>query len=198
MYNSPALAHILYAMIKIASRRENERKSEMTETIKMKNVKSEEHNAFLCYVLWIALAEAVGALAGWITREGNQYFNTSVAHPPFTAPSWVFPLAWTALYALMGIGSARVFMAHRSASRSRALAVFIVQLVFNFFWPILFFNIGSYSLALVWIAALFIISIMMTAAFRRIDDAAGLLQVPYLIWLGYAIYLNAGVWLMTK
>lgn len=190
--------HILYAMNKIALWRENERILKMTETIKMKNVREEEHNALLCYVLWIALAEAVGALAGWITRTGNEYFNTSVEHPPFTAPSWVFPVAWTALYALMGIGAARVFMAHRSASRNRALAVFTVQLIFNFFWPILFFNIASYGLALVWIAALFVISVMMMVAFRRIDDAAGLLQVPYLIWLGYAAYLNAGVWLMTR
>lgn len=170
----------------------------MTETIKMKNVKSEEHNAFLCYVLWIALAEAVGALTGWITREGSRYFNNSMEHPPFTAPSWVFPAAWTALYALMGIGAARVFMAHRSASRNRALAVFIVQLVFNFFWPILFFNIAAYGTALIWLVALFVISVFMTVAFRRIDDAAGLLQIPYLIWLGYAAYLNAGMWLMAR
>lgn len=170
----------------------------MTETIKMKNVRSEEHNAFLCYVLWIALAEGVGALSGWVTRAGNQYFHTSMEHPPFTAPAWVYPVAWVTLYALMGIGAARVFMAHRSASRTRTLAVFIVQLVFNFFWPILFFNMDAYGLALVWLGALFAIAAMMTAAFRRVDNAAGLLQVPYLLWLGYAAYINAGVWLMTR
>ena len=166
----------------------------MTETIK---IKRDEHSAVLPYVLWIALAEGVGALSGWVTRAGSEYFNTQIAHPPLTAPSWVFPIAWAILYALMGIGAARVFLKRRSASRSRTLTVFIVQLVMNFFWPVLFFNVEAYGLALIWLAALLVVTAAMTIAFRRMDDTAGMLQIPYLFWLGYAAYINAGVWLIT-
>ena len=166
----------------------------MTETIEFKKI---GQNRVLAYVLWIALAEAVGALAGFVTRAGSEYFNTAMEHPPFTAPAWLFPIAWAVLYALMGIGAARVYLAPRNASRSRTLTIFVAQLVVNFFWPVIFFNLEAYAVALIWLVALFVVSLIMTIAFRRIDDAAGYLQVPYLIWLGYAAYINAGVWLMT-
>ena len=167
----------------------------MTETIEFKKV---GQNKVLTYVLWIALAEGVGALSGWVTRAGSEYFNTQVEHPPFTAPAWLFPIAWAILYALMGIGAARVYMAPRNASRSRTLAVFIVQLVVNFFWPVIFFNLEAYGLALIWLGALFVIAALMTVAFRRIEESAGYLQIPYLVWLGYAAYINAGVWMMMR
>ena len=167
----------------------------MTETMEFKKV---GQNRAVAYVLWIALAEAVGALAGWVTRAGSEYFNTQLEHPPLTAPSWVFPVAWAILYALMGIGAARVYLAPRNASRSRTLAVFVVQLVVNFFWPVIFFNLEAYGVALIWLAALIAVSAAMAIAFRRIDESAGYLQIPYLIWLGYAAYINAGVWLMMR
>ena len=166
----------------------------MTETVEFKRMT--KHPA-LTYAAWIALSEGVGALSGFVTRAGSRYFNTAMEHPPFTAPSWVFPIAWSILYALMGIGAARVYLSPRNASRSRTLAVFVVQLVVNFFWPILFFNVEAYGLALIWLVALFVVAALMAVAFRRIDDAAGLMQIPYLVWLGYAGYINAGVWLMT-
>ena len=167
----------------------------MTETIEFKRAGK---SAVLPYVLWIALAEGVGALSGWVTRAGSEYFNTQLAHPPLTAPSWVFPIAWAILYALMGIGAARVFLSRRGPSRSRTLTVFVVQLVMNFFWPILFFNAEAYGLALIWLVALFAVAAAMTLAFRRVENTAGLLQIPYLFWLGYAAYINAGVWLMMR
>lgn len=166
----------------------------MTETIEFKRI---GQSKALVYVLWIALAEAVGALAGFVTRAGSEYFDTVMEHPPFTAPAWVFPIAWAVLYALMGIGAARVYLAPRNASRSRTLAVFVVQLVVNFFWPVIFFDLEAYAVALIWLAVLFTVSVLMAIAFRRIDDAAGYIQIPYLIWLGYAAYINAGVWLLT-
>ena len=167
----------------------------MTETIEFKKI---GQSRIAAYALWIALAEGVGALAGWVTRAGAEYFNTQIEHPPFTAPAWAFPVAWAILYALMGIGAARVYLSRKSASRSRTLTVFVVQLVVNFFWPVLFFNVEAFGLSLVWLGALFVISAAMAFAFRRIDDAAGALQIPYLIWLGYAAYINAGVWLMMR
>ena len=76
------------------------------------------------YLLWILLAEAVGGLAGWLTREDAKIYTDRIAQPPLSPPHLVFPVAWTILYALMGIGAARVSLAPDGPRRSRALAVF--------------------------------------------------------------------------
>lgn len=62
------------------------------------------------YVMGIALAEAVGALSGWLSRGGREVFRTAVTKPPLLPPDWVFPVVWAILYALMGIGAARVWL----------------------------------------------------------------------------------------
>ena len=95
------------------------------------------------YLLWILLAEAVGGLAGWLIREDVKIYTDSIAQPPLSPPALVFPVAWTILYALMGIGAARVALAPDSPERSRALAVFGLQLGMNFLWSILFFQVPA-------------------------------------------------------
>ena len=93
------------------------------------------------YAFWILLAEGVGTLSGWLTREGTQVYEQTVTQPPLSPPGWVFPVVWTILYALMGIGAARVYLAPASNNRSRALLLFLIQLAFNFLWSIVFFNL---------------------------------------------------------
>lgn len=93
------------------------------------------------YAVWILLSEAVGALSGFLTRSGAEQYSEAIAKPPLSPPPIVFPIVWGILFALMGIGAARVYLSHASAARSRALAVFFLQLGFNFFWSIIFFNL---------------------------------------------------------
>ena len=106
------------------------------------------------YFLWILLAEAVGGLAGWLTREDVKIYTDSIAQPPLSPPALVFPVAWTILYALMGIGAARLALASDSPQRSRALAVFGLQLGMNFLWSILFFKFQLFGFSLLWLIAL--------------------------------------------
>lgn len=98
------------------------------------------------YAFWILIAEAVGALSGWLTREGTKIFGETVAQPPLSPPMLVFPIVWGILYALMGISAARVYMAPASTERSRGLNLYIAQLVVNFFWSLIFFNAQAYGL----------------------------------------------------
>ena len=149
------------------------------------------------YFLWILLAEAVGGLAGWLTREDVKIYTDSIAQPPLSPPPLVFPVAWTILYALMGIGAARVSLAPDGPRRSRALAVFGLQLGMNFLWSILFFKFQLFGLALVWLIALWGAILWMASAFSRVDKAAGRLQIPYLVWVAFAGYLNLGVWILN-
>ena len=144
--------------------------------------------------------EAVGALSGWLTREGTRLYNTdrSIQRPPLSPPGFLFPIVWTILYALMGIGAARICEAPVSRDRSRALAIFFLQLAFNFFWSILFFNLRAYGWALVWLVILWILILGMIICFWRVDRTAALLQIPYLLWVTFAAYLNYAIWSLNR
>ncbi len=139
----------------------------------------------------------MGALSGWITRNGTKIFNQMVNKPPLTPPPLVFPIVWGLLFLLMGIGAARISLSEASRARSLGLNLFIVQLVVNFFWSPIFFNLQAYGLALFWLVLLIVLVVAMILVFYKTDPAAAWLQVPYLIWLVFAAYLNAGVWLLN-
>ena len=155
-------------------------------------------NNWKTYAFWILLSEAVGALSGWLTREGMKVYEQTVTQPPLSPPSWVFPVVWATLYALMGVGAARVYLAPASNNRSRGLLLFLVQLAFNFLWSIIFFNLQAYFFALVWLLALWALILWMILRFRRVDKPAAWLQVPYLLWVTFAVYLTFGVWLLNR
>ena len=146
------------------------------------------------YLGWILLSEAVGGLAAFLTRDGVEYFNLLVEKPPLSPPGALFPWVWAVLYLLMGIGAARVYLSPPSAERSRGLLFFGLQLAFNFVWSIFFFNLEAYGLSFVWLAALWALILLMTLSFRKVDAWAGRLQIPYLLWVLFAGYLNLGVW----
>lgn len=139
------------------------------------------------------MAEAVGALSGWLTREGMQLYAQTIVKPPLSPPGWVFPVVWTILYALMGIGAAKIYQAPPSGNRSLGLNLFVVQLVVNFFWSPLFFNLRAYGFAFVWLLLLWGLVLWMSLVFRKVDPTAAKLQIPYLLWLTFAAYLNLGI-----
>lgn len=150
------------------------------------------------YGLWILLTEAVGALSGWLSREGMQVYNEVAAQPALSPPGWVFAVVWTVLYGLMGIGAARIYLAPVSKDRSVALNIFVAQLVVNFFWSLLFFNAQAFGFALIWLLLLWALVAGMILAFRKVDPLAAWLQLPYLLWVTFAAYLNCAVWLLNR
>ena len=149
-------------------------------------------------MFWILLAEAVGALSGWLTREGIQIYAQTIVKPPLSPPGWVFPVVWAILYVLMGIGAARVYQAPVSKARSLGLNLFIAQLVVNFFWSPIFFNLQAFGLAFFWLLLLWGLVLWMILAFRKVEPLAAKLQIPYLLWLTFAAYLNLGVWYLNR
>lgn len=150
------------------------------------------------YAVWIALAEAVGALSGWLTREGARVYEASVSKPPLSPPGIVFPIVWAILFALMGIGAARIYQAPASGGRSRSLAIFLVQLAVNFFWSIIFFEFQAFGFAFLWLLLLWGLIVWMILSFRKVDRPAAWLQIPYLLWVTFAAYLNLGVWMLER
>ena len=150
------------------------------------------------YVFWIAVTEAVGLVAGLLTREATQIYKTTVEKPPLSPPAILFPIVWTVLYALMGVSAARVSLTKSSAQRKNAIYIYVAQLVFNFFWSIIFFNFQAFGFAFIWILVLWALILAMILKFRKIDMTAGNLQIPYLVWVTFAAYLNIGVWFLNR
>ena len=146
------------------------------------------------YLSWILLSEAVGALSGWLTREGTKLYAQTIVKPPLSPPGWVFPLVWAILYALMGIGAARIYLTPPSKARSLGLNLFVAQLVVNFFWSPIFFNLQAFGFAFLWLLLLWTLVLWMILTFRKVDPLAAKMQIPYLLWLTFAAYLNLGVW----
>lgn len=143
----------------------------------------------------VAIPLAAGGLSAWITKDGMKAFET-VNQPPLTPPMWLFPVVWSILFVLMGIASYLVVM--QKGEDTKALTLYAVQLIFNFFWSIWFFNLGWYLFAFLWLVALWILIIATTVAFYRISKPAAWLMLPYLVWVVFAGYLNLGVWWLNR
>lgn len=149
------------------------------------------------YALFVGLSVGVGALSGLLSRPGMEGFRETVAQPPLSPPAFLFPIVWTVLYVLMGIGAARVWLTEPSELRSQGINLFIAQLVVNFFWSLIFFDARCFPLAFLWLLLLWGLVAWMIITFRKVDPKAALLQVPYLLWLTFAAYLSAGVWVLN-
>lgn len=149
------------------------------------------------WLVCIALPLAVGSLAGFITKDSFEIYS-QLNLPPFSPPGWVFPVAWTLLYLTMGIASGLVLSSGASQEQvMRALRLYILQLAVNFLWPILFFGQSLYLVSFFWLLLLLLLVILVTIWFYRIIPSAGILFIPYLVWLIFAGYLNLGVYILN-
>ena len=93
------------------------------------------------YACWIIFTEAVGALSGWLTREGAEIYNATIEKPALSPPAIVFPIVWGILFALMGIGAARIYTSPASNARSRSLLLFSPN------WPSIFSGVSFFLIS---------------------------------------------------
>ena len=145
-----------------------------------------------------AISVLVGLLSAFLTRK-NMDLESYATLPPLAPPMWLFPVVWTILYILMGVGAGFIYNRRETdegAVRS-ALMTFLFQLFINFIWSIVFFNLKSVLLALVLLAVLIAAVVRMTVQFWRIDPLAGKLQIPYIVWLAVAFYLNLAILILN-
>lgn len=148
-------------------------------------------------IIAVAIPLGVGIFASLLSADTMQTFQT-LKKPFLAPPAWLFPVAWTILYVLMGIASYRVWTAVAIGERRKqALTLYGIQLAFNFFWTLIFFNLGEYFFALVWLVALWILIFLTKRQFGTIDKLAEYMLVPYLIWVAFAGYLNLGIWILN-
>lgn len=145
-------------------------------------------------VISILIPLGVGGLAGLISGGGMDNFS-SLNKPLFSPPGWLFPIAWTILYLLMGLAAYLIWDSEAPEQKKRtALVLYGVQLVVNFLWPILFFSLSWYFADFLWILLLWVLILLTTVKFYRISPRAGDLMLPYLLWVTFAAYLNWGIY----
>ena len=149
------------------------------------------------FIICLVIPLAVGGIAALLTGGGMDTFET-LNQPPLSPPGWLFPVVWSILYAFMGIGAARISLQSPSTQRNQALNLYIGQLIVNFFWSLIFFNAQRFGFAFFWILLLLVLVVLMTLAFRKLEPAAGWLQIPYILWLLFATYLSLGVWYLNR
>lgn len=144
-------------------------------------------------IIYSLLPIVGGALVGLIISGYMNYGD--MVKPPLSPPSYIFPIVWTILYILMGIS---YFIATKDNGNDKELnQIYILQLLVNFFWPIIFFVLKMYFTAFFWIILLLILVIIMIKELLKNNKISGYLQIPYLIWLLFATYLNIGIFLLN-
>lgn len=149
------------------------------------------------YIISIGIALGVGILSGLLSMGAMEDYAQYITKPPLSPPGWLFPVVWTILYTLMGISAARVWLTKDSVARSTGLNLYVAQLIVNFFWSLIFFNAQAFGFAVIWLLLLWVLVLLMILQFYKADKLAALLQIPYLIWLTFAAYLNIGVWYLN-
>lgn len=147
----------------------------------------------------IAVPLGIGFIISLFTRDAMGKFS-SFNQPPLAPPAWLFPVAWTILYVLMGLASYFIWKkgydsrkaADKSASRT-ALIIYGIQLVFNFIWTPLFFSLGWYWFAFAWLMIMWVLIIVLMVKTFKISRPAFWMLLPYIIWCTFAAYLNCGI-----
>lgn len=147
-------------------------------------------------VLLIVLPILVGYASSILTREMIEHYDV-LNKPPLSPNSMVFPIVWSILYLLMGIAAALVYSSNDSESRTMGLIFHFIQLVFNFFWSIIFFNLKSYLVAFIWLILMWLTVFSMIMNYRRVSTVATILNIPYICWLTFAGYLNLMVYILN-
>ena len=148
----------------------------------------------LTSLFFVILCLVVGYISGLMQAASLETWYPFITKSPITPPAAVFPVVWTILYTLMGIASYIVLESPSSVESSKkAFSMYFLQLFFNFFWSIIFFGLGAFEIAFAWLCILLALIVITTVRFGRIDKWAGILILPYIVWVTFAGYLNVAI-----
>lgn len=141
-------------------------------------------------LFYVISAELIGALSAWISGDFTEFFER-YNNPPLQPPAWLFPVVWIILYAAMGYSA---YLINSSAAsrdaKMRAMQIYWGQLAVNFLWSIVFFRLEALWLAFTVIIVLTALIALMIYDFKKIKPAAACINIPYLLWVLFAVYLN--------
>ena len=146
------------------------------------------------YVKSILIPVLVGGIVGWLISSSIDY--NSLQKPPLAPPSIVFPIVWTILYVLMGVSYG--ILKSNDLTNADIDKIYYLQLGVNAFWSIFFFLLKWRLFSAIWIVFLAVLVAVMIYKFYKQNKTAGLIQIPYLLWVLFATYLNIGIYLLNR
>jgi translocator protein len=150
------------------------------------------------FIISLLISEGIGLLSGFLTMGYIKYFNV-IKKPPITPPSIVFPIVWAILLFFMGTASYRIWQyKNLDINISKALTSYVIQLVLNFLWSIIFFRFQLITIAFIELIFLLFFIVLTTINFFKVDKVAGLLMISYLLWVIFAGYLNYCIILLNS
>ena len=149
-------------------------------------------------LIFVVSAELVGTLSALIS--GNRFSQYSeFVKPPFSPPGALFPVIWTILYAIMGLSVYLIYSkTGNSAEKPKSYALYASQLAVNFLWSIAFFRFGCMGAAVGVLLVLIALITAMIIQFKKVSKTAAYLNLPYLIWVFFALYLNIATALLNR
>ena len=148
-------------------------------------------------LIFIIGTELVGAVSSLLSGNFSSFYS-ELTRPPLSPPGIIFPIVWVILYAIMGISAYMVYVSDSDEDENKkTLGLYAVQLFVNFMWSIVFFRFEQIGAALAVLILLIILVAMMILTFWQIRPLAGYLNIPYLIWLIFATYLNIGILILN-
>jgi benzodiazapine receptor len=140
----------------------------------------------------------IGGFSGYLSASGVNDWYLTINKPSFNPPSWVFGPVWTTLYLVMGYSLYLVLKTEPSQTRTLVISLFAVQITLNFLWSLIFFRWHMMGLAFVEIVILWLCILLMAVKMHQISSLAAWLQVPYLLWVGFASVLSGSLWWLNR
>jgi tryptophan-rich sensory protein len=154
---------------------------------------------FWKFIIAVLGSEGIGLAGGLFTFKSIPAWYAKINKPSWNPPNWLFGPVWTTLYFLMGVAAYLVWKTgweHRQVKI--ALAVFVIQLILNFFWSVIFFSWHSPKWAFAEIILLWLAIAITIILFWRISRPAASILLPYILWVSFAGYLNLTVWQLNR
>lgn len=151
-------------------------------------------NKTLKLILCFLIPLAIGGISGIATAAGIKSWYLTLNKPFFNPPNYLFGPVWTILYLLMGLSFYLILQTPKNELRTKAIAIFCVQLGLNFLWSFLFFKFQLVGIAFIEILLIWASILTMIFTFYKLNKTAALLQIPYLMWVSFASILNGAIW----
>ncbi|MGN8057546.1 TspO/MBR family protein [Pedobacter sp. 22163] len=152
----------------------------------------------LAFIVNIAITLGVGALGGWATAQSVKTWYPTLNKPSFNPPNWLFAPVWTTLYILIGIAAYLVWIRRdKIVHFPRTVAIYLIQLILNLGWSFIFFYLREVGFALAEIILLLIIIVINASMFYKINKWAGLIFIPYIIWVSFASFLTYNIFILN-
>ena len=149
-------------------------------------------------LICILVVELLGGLGGFLTSQSVKDWYVHLEKPPGTPPNWLFGPVWISLYAMIGLSFAILWQkGFDNTPARRARTLFIIQMALNVIWSPVFFGLHQPFIGLIIILGLWVATLLTILAFSKLSKTATFLLIPYLLWVSYASYLNAGIWYLN-